>query len=463
MEDWQGCLSPLCQTALQAARDSVMGRGGYAVTVEDFILAMLDHVPELRQFLGRQGVDLDELTRTVQCEQPIITEVGGENLLSSQLLYWFYATRELSSKPWLDWPILFSALTLSAERLQDKAYVAVLEQVRFWPTDHGDDLAASSNDGSDHVQSPVVLADKRWLGLIEEMTVELSSSARSLLWLKGSSGSGKSSLLRPLITTLPGGALEVDIRREAEVLASSQSALPSEAPADQLLPTLVLDNVSPADLVSMMAQEFSVARELVTAYPGPILLLSADSSAAQSAIEPLQQQTGRSLRVFPMVKASVGQRMSVLTVHQPFIEKRWRIEFSPSLVDFASRQQHPLTASPGGMLRWVERAAARLSLFADRGPLESIALAGRADALRRQSLVAIGRGQPTDRLEYSLEALSVERAAIEVAWHERKRNGSLQMLGVEDLRYELEQWVAAGRESGQTIDQYESGWEQELA
>ena len=99
--------------------------------------------------------------------------------------------------------------------------------------------------------------------------------------------------------------------------------------------------------------------------------------------------------------------------------------------------------TPGGMLQWVERAAARLKLFAERGSVESLALAGTTDTLRRQALVAMARQQPLEDLEHSLETVAIERAAVEVAWHERKAEGTLRTLKVEDLRQELERWVAA--------------------
>ena len=129
MEDWQGCLSPRCQTALQQARSSVLDRGGAAITIEDFLLALVDQEPALTTFLRQRGVDLDELTRTIQCEQPIVTEIRSEQLLSSQLQYWLALSREISPSPWLDWPTLLKTLTCSADRLAGKAYVSVLEQV----------------------------------------------------------------------------------------------------------------------------------------------------------------------------------------------------------------------------------------------------------------------------------------------------------------------------------------------
>jgi hypothetical protein len=103
------------------------------------------------------------------------------------------------------------------------------------------------------------------------------------------------------------------------------------------------------------------------------------------------------------------------------------------------------------MLRLVERAAARLSLFAERGPLNSVVLEGKADSVGRQSLLAIARQQSTERLEHSLEVLAVERAASEVLWYERKRNGTLRLLMADDLRSELARRVAADDASGQTI------------
>ncbi len=461
MEDWQGCLSPACQTALQSARNSVIRRGGYAVTLEDFLLAMLDEIPEVCRFLKRQGVDLDELTRTIQCEQPVVTAVASENLLSSQLMYWFYSAREISGAVWLEWPTLLQTLVQSAERLQEKAYVAVLELVSRWP--------CAGADGPEDIQpgisdlAPVVMADACWLGLIEDVTVILSATSDALVWVKGDRGSGKSSWLRSLLATLPGGAVEVDIRREADILASDQAAVPASAGAGSIAPALVLDNVSPADLMTMMASEFSVAKELVMTFPGPLLILSPDSPEARAAVGPLKRILGRGLDCFAMPPTGVGQKLSILTAHQPMIEKRWRVELAPGVVEYVAASQNALIATPGAMLQWVERAAARLSLFADRGPLEAAAIEGQAATVRRQSLLALARQHSTERLEYSLETLAIEQAASEIAWHERKREGSLRLLKTEDLRSELERQVAAGSGAGHYANEQYLTRELELA
>jgi hypothetical protein len=199
-----------------------------------------------------------------------------------------------------------------------------------------------------------------------------------------------------------------------------------------------------------MASEFSVVRELVTRFPGPILLLGPDSPDVRSAIETLQQALGRRLDQFAMPPSSVGQKLAILTAHQPLIEKRWRVELAPGVVEYVATMRHPLVATPGSMLQWVEHAAARLNLFAERGPLQALVLEGEADSLRRQSLLALARRQSMQRMEWALESLEVERAATEVVWNERKRNGTLRLLKTDDLRSELDRRLAASGGSGQT-------------
>lgn len=441
MEDWQGCLSPLCQTALQRARDNVAQRGGYAITVEDFLLALLDGEPAICGFLRGRGVDIDELTRTIQCEQPIVTEVGGEGQLSSQLMYWFSSARELSNAPWLDWPILLSVLTRNAERLQEKAYVAVLELVDRWPA--ADENEHQVADASGKGDAPVVITDLDWLELAEDVSINLVSVPGALVWVRGERGSGKTSWLQALLPFLDCGFVRLDLRNEAEVMASENPTIPSNGIDRKDYPALVLDNVSPVDLAAMMASEFNVARRLVTGYPGPVLMLGPDSPEAGAAIEQLERWLGRDFDVFDMPSTSPGQKVAILTAHQPAIEKRWNVELSQTLIRYAASSRSRLVGSPGGMIQWVERAAARLNFFAERGPVEGMALAGRTDTLRRQSLVAMARQQPTEALERSLEKLAVERAAAEVAWHERKAEGTLRTVKVDDLRHELERWVAA--------------------
>lgn len=442
MEDWQRCLSPLCQTALQHARDSVAQRGGHAITVEDFLLALLDGSPDITGFLCERGVDMDELIRTIQCEQPIVTEVGSEGLLSSQLQYWFATAREISDTPWLDWPLLLKVLTHSAERLQGKAYVAVMEMVGDWPLSGMDSQAQSRLVSAS--ETPIVITDPTWLALAEDVAVTLASVPQALVWVRGPRGAGKSSWLKTLVSSITTGFVALDLRRGKEVMASDHPAFPSAEADGVETPVLILDNTSPADALAMLNQPAHIASELLPGHRGPILLLGPEAPEVPDAGVRLGHLMGRSLDTFDMPPSSAGQNLAILTAHQSAIEKRWNVALPQQAIRFASSSQSWVAQSPGALIQWVERAAARLNLFAERGPLEGQALSGQMDTLRRQTLVALARREPMDELEQSLEALAVERAATEIAWYERRANGTLRTLMVEDLRYELERWLAAG-------------------
>ena len=446
MDDWQGCLDPQCQTALLRARESVGRRGGSVITVEDYLLALLDSTPAIARFLRGCGVDMDELTRTIQCEQPIVTEVGSEGLLSSQLMYWFASARDANDSPWLGWPKLLETLVRHAERLQEKAYVAVFELVPRWP-DSSEERESAPMDECQ--RAPVVVTDVSWVELAEDVAICLAASPSALIWVRGERGAGKTAWLQSLLPTLEQDYVELDLRREAEIMASDLPVLPERLVEDDLgesgprWPVLVLDNVSPADLIALMNLSDGLAAELLLNWSGPILLLGPVEREDSRAAASLQHRLGRTLETFDMPVASVVQRQAILTAHQAAIEKQWNVQIPRSVIRFAASRRSRCVSTPGGMLQWLERAAARLNLFARRGPAESVALAGQADTVRRQSLVALARKEPFEDIELSLGEIQLHRVAAEVAWHERKAAGRLHQLCAEDLRQELERWVAA--------------------
>lgn len=445
MEDWQGCLTPLCQTALLWAREDVDRRGGSIITVEDFLLALLDSSPSVSHFLRGSGVDMDELIRTIQCEQPIVTEVGGEGLLSSQLIYWLATARETFDTPaWLDWPQLLEVLARHAERLQEKAYVAVLELVLRWPAPDDLDGGEGGLEGAgieEHEVSPVVITDLKWIELAEDVSITLVATPDALVWVRGERGGGKSAWLRALLSSLAQPYVEMDLRCEAELMANELPVIP--AATKNSWPVLVLDNVTPADLLMLMDRPFGLASELVLRWQGAVVLLGPDSLGSGESHLVLEQRLGRALEVFDIPLSSVMQRKAILVAHQAVIERRWNIHIPHSVIQFAASRRSRCVSTPGGMLQWVERAAARLEIFARRGPASSVSLSGQADTLRRQSLVAMARHEPLDDIEQSLEEVHLLRTASEIAWHERKATGTLCQLTMEDLRQELERWVAA--------------------
>ncbi|MBW7472470.1 hypothetical protein [Marinobacter sp. F4218] len=439
MDDWQGCLAPECQAALVQAKDSVSDRGGTVITVEDFLLALLDACPDIPQFLRSCGVDIDELVRTIQCEQPIVTEVGGEDLLSSQLIEWFARSREISEAPWLSWSVLLKVLSTGVERLGNKAYVAVLELVPHWPGVATDGLPSGVEN---HTSSPLVVTDPDWMTLAEDVAISVAASQNALLWVRGKRGAGKSCWLQVMLSALERDYLELDLRREAEVLASDLWVLPGVEPGERhAWPVLVLDNMPPSDLELLMGQPKSLAAEMVTAWNGPIVLLGPETTTHGN--QRLDQRLGRVLEVCDMPGSSEGQREAILTAHQAAIEKRWNIELPLSVIHFAATRRSECVSTPGEMLQWVERAAARLDLFARRGPLAALSISGRTETLHRQKLVALARSEPQDGMADALAELKLQKAAVEVSWHERRAAGTLRRLSVADLRCELERWVAA--------------------
>ena len=440
MDDWQGCLAPDCQAALVKAKESVGERGGSVITVEDFLLALLDTCPDVVRFLRGSGVDLDELIRTVQCEQPIVTEVGGEGLLSSQLMDWLARSRELTDAPWLVWGLLLKVLVNGMERMRDKAYVAVLEQVPQWPSGAAEALPFAIATEAD---APLVITSDAWLNLADDVAILVSTAARSLVWVRGEKGAGKSSWLSGMLAALTRDYVEMDLRRETEVLASDCPVLSRpDASALSDWPVLVLDNTSPSDVLLLMEREGSLARDLLLNWCGPILLLSevreADSQCA------LDQQLGRRLKTFSMPVADGVQREAVLTAHQARIEKQWNVEIPLSTIRFAAMSSSALVATPGAMLEWVERAAARLDLYARLGPLSGRALVGKSNTLHRQKLVAMARNEAMNK-PFSWAGAEIDRhqEALERPWLERRGAGRLRRLLESDLRAELKRWLAA--------------------
>lgn len=440
MDNWQGCLNPQCQRALVNAREQVELRRGTVITVEDFLLALLDTVPSVSRFLVARGVDMDELVRTVQCEQPIVTEVGGEGLLSSQLLDWFATTRESVEEPWMDWPALLECLVRDMDRLQGKAYVAVLELVGQWPRDD-DEMSQLWSEAAS--VAPLVVADPEWQQRADDVAVSLSATPNALVWLAGARGSGKSSWLRHLLAEPGMDFVQMDLRREAEVFASDLPVIPSDRGAGLPWPVLVLDNIAPVDLLVLTRSPASVAATLVGRWQGPMLLVGPDSGDRASEQE-LQSRLGRPLEVFTMPSCSAVQRLAIVTAHQGRIEKRWRVELPQHVLEFAVSHPHRLVRVPGGLLQWIERAAARLDMLARQGSAEGRALAGQVDTLRRQSLVALARREPVEEIERRLCEVEMERVATESSWQARKAAGTERRLSQQDLEQELALWVAAG-------------------
>ncbi|GHD51276.1 hypothetical protein SAMN05216429_101111 [Marinobacter persicus] len=443
MEDWQQCLAPDCQSALVLARDTVARHGGYVITAEDFLLALLYSVPALAPFLVRQGVDLDELVRTIQAEQPIVSEVHNDGQLSSQLVYWLSRAREVTPSAWLQWPQLLQVLAHDCERLQDRAYVAVLELVRRWPHKPEE---KSPEEGEPEGRHPVPLAmpDMAWQRLAEDITVALATRPRSLAWLHGPEGAGKTTWLMLLQKTPALGKVFLDARSEADVCGCLRDLHVWPASGEDLRSRLlVLDHTSPSALLALLGSVSSGLSELLYCWPGPVLLISRRQRPDSRVLQRLSLLLARDCPVYCTPEVSGEQLRAVASLHQPTIELRHKVQLSAGALNFAASHAADGKMTPGTLLQWLEQAAARQNLFASRGPLESLALDARQQALQSRFLLAMARGdEPCQELETSLKFLEQRLAREDLRWQARKHNGTLRILLTEDLEAEPMPWLA---------------------
>ncbi|MDV2077683.1 hypothetical protein [Marinobacter xestospongiae] len=438
MEDWQGCLTPVCQQALQAALRQVRGRHGCAITVEDFLLALLESAPALVRFLRARGVDQDELVRTIQCEQPTVTALAGNSQLSSQLQYWLALARELSPRPWLDWPRLLQTLTVSAERLQDKAYVAVLEQVSRWP-DGTSDTDSADNTPGHPCGATVLITDPDWLALAEDVRVALMMSDRALVWVSGPAGIGKSAWLAGL-APIPDRPLEWLHWQGGGT--STWADAPAQAPVptvDSARPSvLVLDQVSPGELCELLDKDGSELARRLGAHAGPILLVGRCRPEVSGAVQALECRLGRTLQRLRFPLPGRGQLTAVVHAHQPCLEKRWQVRIeSDALARVVAAWPDPVD-TPGKALAILERAAVRKALRLRQGQgSEAIRLAGEVQLLRQRLLIGLARQQPVAELERVLHQLCLQQTAAEVSWQEELHGGALDDLRPQDVEQEL--------------------------
>jgi hypothetical protein len=451
MEDWQGCLAPQCQNALANARALVLKRGGAAITVEDFLLALLDSCQSLSRFLTTCSIDLDELTRTVQCEQPVVTGVSAEGLLSSQLVHWFARARELNDAPWLDWPVLLQTLTHKTERLQEKAYVAVLERVSTWPPSV-DELTMKAASNSAGV--PMVVAQVDWIELAHTVAVDISTNPKTLLWVKGPRGGGKTCWLESVLPLLGIDYKRLNLRCESDVLTLAEGARHRLRSLQHCggWPLLVMDGLAPQDLLQLVGRPGSVVGDVLAAWGGPMLLLADERIKAKAQhIGQLQLCLGRSLTSMILPPCGAGQLYAIVVAHQPAIERQWNIELEPAAIDFAVAQRHRFECCPGELLVWFKRAAASLNLFALRGSSESVALAAQIQTLECQRLVAHARQSGIGEPDLALEKLVWQQQVAANDWHQRHARGSLRKLGVADLQAELKCRLAANLAGVHTV------------
>ncbi|WP_111495799.1 hypothetical protein [Marinobacter bohaiensis] len=278
-----------------------------------------------------------------------------------------------------------------------------------------------------------------WIAFGDHLGIRLAQSTRAFIWLRGAEGSGKTRFVQEQVARWPFPSLWLDLRQEAEIMASGVPALKPDGPA----PALILDDMSPADLDLLIADPAHPAGPIVLGHQGPILIVS--RNAGEGLVPSLKARTGRELEIHAMPPSDVAQRLSILRAHQPEIERYWQVEIQPDAMLRAARGGFPdVPETPGRALRWLHAAAARAALEAREGSPECRATYARLEDLNRALLGARGSADVSDAVTEQIRQVEIEQAAYDVDWHERGLDGRRQRIEERHVAREIHLASTAG-------------------
>lgn len=472
MDQWQGCLAPGCQLALGQAYETVLNRGGSIVTPEDLLLALLDVDGDLIPFLVRWGVDIDELVRTVQCEQSLSPRPGSEAGLSASLIDWLASARECYDEPWLNTCHLLSVLVLAAERFQDKAYVAVLEAV---PASAWEALSQSS------LLPPRVKAPRSQDEQVREMPVDgaafpLSSSSYDLavniaarvtgsrsgvLWLQCPSSIRTEAFIaqvRRMAQSVAQMEAERDQRMRRSWYRVEWAAAGDDSQALERLfrdmerqcainraGVFLFEGCSPAVFV-LLVQGVGILkwRRLLTVAKPLVVLASPEAKSEGTSEAWLEVTLALKLSRFPVPLLSADECLRFLRFRQTGMERQWGIEIAdealeaavasarkPGPSDSGRRAGRPDT-DPGVALELLREALDTKLTVRANGSGAVVELRATLEDLERRRLLAQARGNNLQELTQALDKVCLDLAAEEAHWHGQAELGVLVARDVTD-------------------------------
>lgn len=485
MEQWQGCLAPICQLALKHAHETVTQRGGDVVTAEDLLLALLDVDTALVPFLLRWGVDLDELVRTVQCEQPLLPQSGVEAGLSVALIDWLASTRERQQSPWLTTQHLLSTLTYAAERFQDKAYVAVLEQISeaAWELLPQTPLTAVNSPETEAATELVADMPRSEVtgfplsAATHDLAINLAARAMAdrsgLLWLQCPSQTRVDWLIGQVRRMVGSAAVAHfsrgdGIRRRwyrvnwqlacvsSEALEAMFTAM--EGCCRRYRPAaFVFPECPPALLVAMIERIGVLRWRHMLAVVRPLLLLSSPTLKCPTDPEDwLEDSLGVRVQQYSVPLLSTGDCLRYLRFCQPGLERQWGIEITDealevaaSLGSFSGGETDEGTATacsnPDLALDLLREALNIKLAHQANGSATLTGLRANREDLERQRLLTVARpaksrlfpGHQQDKriaqVLAELDQVCLELAAEEVHWHEYAASPA-SALGADEVR-----------------------------
>ncbi|MFE8073373.1 hypothetical protein QQM79_20130 [Marinobacteraceae bacterium S3BR75-40.1] len=456
MDDWQSRLAPVCQKALTEARRTVLEREGCAVTVEDFLLALLDTDTRLTPLLKRWSVDLDELIRTIQCEQSVAPVPIEHDILSAQMVYWLSLAAELHDVEWLTAGQLLDVLSHHAERLQDKAYRAVLELVpsAAWA---GLELAGTglvaplravdSRKDRAQVLTPIDAATPGKTVMAASVTqtarqilAAQREDARPVLWLRSRTPLREQEVLRHLVfldqdCPEPAVWYRLDWLKLVEARPAMLKRLfDRHRESDAASTVFVLPGCTPAMLSLLLKRTDVLAwRRLLDRAGVRVLLTSTETSVGSATETWVRRYLNRSIRYFDLPLPSVEETCMYLRLEQPRLERQWQLEIADSSLEAAawlaaqagSESGHPC-ASPDQALRLLQYAAAHKRSELESGSERILTLRARQEDLHRKRMTALAREQDIEQVDRDLQGVSLELAAEEAEWYEQTgRNAGL--------------------------------------
>ena len=449
MEDWLGELDPQAQRVLRQAQEAVTRRGGYAISVEDVLLSLLELSPAFSSFLARHGIDLDELFRTIQCEQPIVALSSECDGLSAQVVYWLAMALETGESPMAVGHLL-ATLVNHCERLSQRAYVAVLEQVpeNAWvqldadpavfqsrPTGGIRSITRDAALGLSASESALKAA-RRLLGMVMTAPVPvLELQAKSLVQCR--------SLVQRLMLEL-GPCLGVRVHGvsvAAEALAQTAQSPLVERLGKQVrqhegASVLLLEGITPDVLAALVRREGVLAWRRLFDTRGVIPILAHQPAPVDGATRDwLAAQFARSFRCMQAPEPRALDVLGYLQQARPSLEAELGMQVDGDALALAACYSHQpfqtgegngdtpepfMLSEPADLDRaWsiLHSTAAMARAELTCGSPHLGALRAQLHQSRQQELVTLARpGEPAGAL--SEAQLSVELAAEEINWLE---------------------------------------------
>ncbi len=450
MEDWLQELEPLAQQSLQKARKAVECRGGGVVSVEDYLLALLEHHPSLSSFLYSRGIALDELIRTIQCEQPLVTLSSETAGLSSELINWLAMAREIVGRNPLSVAQLLRVLTHRCERLSQRAYVAVLEQVpeQSWPAlDRGEPVVQPKEDAAmlplGGATDELLPASESLLEAARRITAQLLSDPVPLIHLQSHSSLIARSMIthvRQELEQLSGMTVEASRMRVSDCcrnrgfsLVNTLHRCLSSTGACRLV---MLQGATPELLEALLRREGVLLWQSLISQGRMIpLLVSRPTIGSGQSVRWLEAQFDRPLVEAEVPPLGIDDVLGYLRARQPLLEKRVGMQITGDALFLAASHctfsgecpgngdSDPVPSAPGAEPEHAEstlRAAAAM-VQADRvcGNARLAALRASWQRRQREELVALAR--PGDATAHQADGdLSLELAAEEASWMEAR-------------------------------------------